>query len=121
MTEIPMLLDMLPAFSPLLALWHSAGAGSDASILWMQQAMCAAAAVLVALAIDRLWGEPSVWLHPVVLMGKLLDCVGTKIAPSQKSALHCRSFVLGSLLWIALTAIFFIAYAIVQWSLYRLN
>ena len=51
MTEIPMLLEMLPAFSPLLALWHSAGAGSDASILWMQQAICVAAAVLVALAI----------------------------------------------------------------------
>jgi adenosylcobinamide-phosphate synthase len=28
--------------------------------------MGAALAVLVALALDRLWGEPPVWLHPVV-------------------------------------------------------
>ena len=121
MTEIPMLLEMLPAFSPLLALWCSVGAGSDASIFLIHQAMCSAAAVLVALAIDRLWGEPPVWLHPVVLMGKLLDYVGKKIAPSLQSALHCRSFLLGSFSWIALAALFFITYAIVQWSLNRLN
>lgn len=116
-----MLLEILPAFSPLLALWHSAGVGGDASIFWMQQVMCAAAAVLVALAIDRLWGEPPVWLHPVVLMGKLLDCVGKKIAPSADTASSFRSFVLGSLSWIALAALFFMAYAIVQWGLYRLH
>jgi adenosylcobinamide-phosphate synthase len=34
--------------------------------LWAQDLMGAALAVLVALALDRLWGEPPVWLHPVV-------------------------------------------------------
>lgn len=121
MTEIALLQEMLLAYSPLLALWHSAGAGGDASIFWMQQVMCAAAAVLVALAIDRLWGEPPVWLHPVVWMGKLLDCVGKQIAPSHESASHGRPFLLGSIAWLALTCIFFTVYAIVQWILYRVH
>ncbi len=43
--------------------------------------MAAALAVLVALLLDRLWGEPPVWLHPVVLMGKLLGRIGQCIAP----------------------------------------
>jgi adenosylcobinamide-phosphate synthase len=43
--------------------------------------MGAALAVLVALALDRLWGEPPVWLHPVVWMGRLLGATGRWIAP----------------------------------------
>lgn len=33
-------------------------------------------AVLVALWVDRLWGEPPAWVHPVVVMGRYLGLMG---------------------------------------------
>ena len=39
-----------------------------------------AAAVLVALALDRLWGEPPVWMHPVVGMGRYLGTAGRRVS-----------------------------------------
>lgn len=114
-------LEVLPALSPLLALWQSIDADGAAGTWWAQQVLSAAAAVLVGLAMDRLWGEPPVWLHPVVLMGKLLDCLGKKIAPSTDAIGYCRSFVFGCIAWLALAAIFFIVYALLQWSVYHLN
>jgi adenosylcobinamide-phosphate synthase len=51
-----MMLEVLPVFMPSTALWTMA------------------AALLLALLIDALWGEPPAWLHPVVGMGKYLVC-----------------------------------------------
>ena len=113
--------EVLPALSPLLALWQSFDTDGAAGTWWAQQVMGAAAAVLVALVIDRLWGEPPVWLHPVVLMGKLLDCLGKKIAPSADAIGHCRPFIFGCIAWLALAAIFFVFYTLLQWNLYLLN
>ena len=63
-------------FSPAAWLYQLWGAEGASQVFWAHHAMAAAMAVLVALLLDRLWGEPPVWLHPVVLMGKLLGVLG---------------------------------------------
>lgn len=40
---------------------------------WAWVSLCA---IPLALVIDRRWGEPPVWLHPVVLMGRYLGALG---------------------------------------------
>ncbi len=40
-----------------------------------------AAVMVVAMAVDRWWGEPPTWLHPVVGMGVMLDRLGRWAAP----------------------------------------
>ncbi len=45
-----------------------------------------ALAVLLALALDRLWGEPPVRWHPVVWMGRALEAMGRRIAPARPLA-----------------------------------
>lgn len=44
-------------------------------------ALALVAAVWLALAIDRWWGEPPAGAHPVVWMGRYLGWVGDRIAP----------------------------------------
>ena len=39
-------------------------------------------AVLTALVVDALWGEPPTRWHPVVWMGRALDAAGQRIAPA---------------------------------------
>ncbi|MBS4036990.1 MAG: cobalamin biosynthesis protein CobD [Hydrogenophaga sp.] len=61
-------------------------------------------AVLVALAVDRLWGEPPVRWHPVVWMGRYLGWVGQRIAPTPAEAPGLpawRPALLGALAWLA--------------------
>ena len=41
-------------------------------LLWTLDAAVPALALLIALAIDRCWGEPPAPLHPVVWMGRAL-------------------------------------------------
>ena len=61
-------------------------------------------ALLVALSIDRWWGEPRVRLHPVVWMGHYLGWAGAWL---QRRALQTpgtrdlQAFWLGALAWIA--------------------
>ncbi|MBA4255612.1 MAG: cobalamin biosynthesis protein CobD [Polaromonas sp.] len=75
-------------------------------------------AMLVALAVDRLWGEPPVRWHPVVWMGSALDWAGRWIAPVAKVAHRdakggraglwadkALPFGLGALAWCALAAL----------------
>ena len=42
-----------------------------------------AAAVPLALGVDRLWGEPPTAVHPVVWMGRYLGWVGHRLAPRE--------------------------------------
>lgn len=97
---------------------------SPMAALWLQGApafaLVASAGVLVALLIDRVWGEPPVWLHPVVLMGKLLSVFGEKIAPTAEKTKDFKSFILGFFVWWALAALFFTFYAAVQAGLLQL-
>ena len=78
MTAVDWMDVLLIAISPLAWLWQWWGADASASVLWAQDLMAAALAVLVALLLDRLWGEPPVYLHPVVAMGKVLGWIGKK-------------------------------------------
>ena len=65
-------------------------------------ALASLASLLLAMLIDRLWGEPPTWLHPVVAMGKYLDAIGRRIAPTtapQNRKAANRLVLLGSLAW----------------------
>lgn len=64
-------------------------------------AVCALA-VLVALGVDRRWGEPAARWHPVVWMGRYLGWVGQRIAPPVPTAPteRWRVFVRGALAWL---------------------
>lgn len=71
-------------------------------------------AVLVALLLDRLWGEPPAWLHPVVYMGKLLGWLGQWIAPQAEPYGAWRRFCAGMLAWCALATLVFMVYGALQ-------
>ena len=114
MTAIPLIEVLATAMSPLAWLWKLCTSTGDAPPLWAQDLMAAALAVLVALALDRLWGEPPVWLHPVVWMGKLLGSVGGLIAPRADVSRDLPRFVFGMLVWCAQAALVFVAYAVLQ-------
>ena len=79
-----------------------------------QGAVLLALAVLVALAVDRLWGEPPLRWHPVVWMGSALKLLGAQVAPIAPNAQKSRQFWLGALAWCALAAIVFIASSALQ-------
>ena len=73
-------------------------------------------AVPLALVIDHLWGEPPATWHPVVWMGKALQCAGERVAPNTPVARDFKRFWLGVLVWSCLTAIILI----VSWGLQHL-
>lgn len=98
------------SFSPLGWLYRALTAAPEAAVLWSQNLLCALIAVLVALALDRLWGEPPAWLHPVVYMGKVLGVIGKCIAPRVEQSRDWMRFVLGMVAWCALAAIVFVIY-----------
>ncbi|QIM52304.1 adenosylcobinamide-phosphate synthase CbiB [Hydrogenophaga crocea] len=58
-------------------------------------------AALLALAIDRVFGEPPARWHPVVAMGHYLGFMGRRIAPLpvQAESRRARAFVGGALAW----------------------
>lgn len=57
---------------------------------WFWVSLCA---IPLALVIDRRWGEPPVWLHPVVLMGRYLGALGPRLC-----ALPSASALVGGML-----------------------
>lgn len=66
--------------------------------------MALALALLVALAVDRWWGEPRLRLHPVVWMGNYLGAVGAWVqrhAVQQPERRDWKAFWLAVLVWIA--------------------
>ena len=117
MIGVDLMSSLTVALSPAAWAYQLWGAEGASQVFWAQQIMSAATAVLVALLLDRLLGEPPVWLHPVVLMGKLLNYFGKLIAPSVEQYKDYKSFVLGSIVWSARAAIFFVVYAVCQWLL----
>jgi len=63
-----------------------------------------ALALLVALAVDRWWGEPRLRLHPVVWMGHYLGAVGAWVqrhAVQQPAVRDFKAFWLAALVWCA--------------------
>ena len=77
-------------------------------------AACMALAVLVALVVDRLCGEPPARWHPVVWMGRALGVCGARIAPTTETARNLKHFWLAALYWCALAAMVVIAAASLQ-------
>ena len=73
----------------------------------LEGAACLAWAVLVALAVDRLWGEPRARWHPVVWMGRALEALGARIAPATETGRDLKVFWLAALSWCALAALVF--------------
>ena len=84
-------------------------------LLWIFDALVPAMALLLALAIDRWWGEPPAPLHPVVWMGRALGACGVRVAPVQATGRDLWSFWLAALAWYALAAIVFMVAAALQW------
>ena len=81
------------------------------------------AATLVALAMDRAFGEPAARWHPVVGMGRYLGWAGGRIAPLQTpDALleSRRQFVVGACYWLAGAAVIVALAWALQWLLLRL-
>nr|MDP2191349.1 adenosylcobinamide-phosphate synthase CbiB [Rhodoferax sp.] len=88
-----------------------------------------ALALLVALTLDRWWGEPRAWLHPVVWMGRYLGWAGRRVAPlanaepQTQPGAHSpvttnpefKHFLLGALAWLVGAAIVSIA----AWALQK--
>ena len=85
-------------------------------LTWMFDAAVPAAALLLALAIDRWWGEPPAALHPVVWMGRALGPCGARVAPAQATGRDLWSFWLAAVVWCALAAIVFAAALALQWA-----
>ena len=53
-------------------------------------------ALIVALLLDRLWGEPPAWAHPVVAMGRYLGALGPRLVLPRPAA----AFAGGVLGWL---------------------
>ena len=83
-----------------------------------------AIAVVVALFVDHLWGEPPVRWHPVVWMGHALGWAGQRVAPLAEDAptgSDLTSFCRSALIWFSLSAITVsIAWGL-QWALFQLS
>ncbi len=78
-----------------------------------------AAAVPLALLIDRLFGEPPAALHPVVWMGRALQWGGDRVAPTEPTGRDWKCFWLAALVWCGLAALVSMAAAAAQWWLLR--
>lgn len=79
-------------------------------------AAAAAVALLLALSIDRWWGEPPAALHPVVWMGRTLGACGARVAPAQATGRDLWSFWLAAIAWCALAAIVLVVFGVLQWT-----
>lgn len=83
---------------------------------------CGPVALVVALAVDHLLGEPPARWHPVVWMGNALGWAGKRVAPLAEHApagRDLKSFWHASLFWCALSAITILAACGLQWALLR--
>lgn len=73
-----------------------------ALLLADSEAMAAAGAVVLALAVDRFLGEPPARLHPVVWIGRYLGWIGPRVAPDASAmgrAVDLQSLRKGLLAW----------------------
>ena len=98
------------SLSPLGALWRALTLGGEAQVFWSHSAGAALIAVLVALLMDRIWGEPPTWLHPVVYMGKALGRLGQMIAPQVEVARDYKRLLLAALVWCLLAGVVCVLY-----------
>jgi len=87
------------------------------------QALMLPVALLLALVVDHLFGEPPARWHPVVWMGNALGWAGKRVAPLPQDAavgMDLKVFCLSSLFWCALYAIVLFVFWGLQWVLCQL-
>ena len=91
----------------------------DLEVLGLPQslgtALWGAMALLMAVWLDRLVGEPPERVHPVVWMGKVLRWWGERLAPLSPRAADWKCFWAAALVWCALAAMVFVIF----WGLQR--
>jgi len=75
--------------------------------------------LLLALAIDRWFGEPPARLHPVVWLGAVLDKCGARIAPQTVTSFDGPAFIYGALVWCFLAGMVLLWAVIVQAAVLR--
>ena len=80
-------------------------------------ASAAVAALLLALLIDHLWGEPPARFHPVVGMGWLLGAASGWVGAAQAVDPDLGRWARGALAWCLLAAGIAGSYAAAQWLL----
>jgi adenosylcobinamide-phosphate synthase len=72
--------------------------------------------IVLALLIDRIWGEPPAGVHPVVWMGRYLRAVGRTLPERSPAAAFC----LGALGWLVGVALVAAIYAVASIAAARL-
>ena len=78
-------------------------------------------ALLMAVWLDRLVGEPPERVHPVVWMGKVLRWWGERLAPLSPRAADWKCFWAAALVWCALAAMVFVIFWGLQWAALQLH
>ena len=76
-----------------------------------------AAALWLALLVDRLWGEPPAALHPVVAMGRYLGWAGRRLPQPPRPP--AAAFVAGALAWCVGALVVGLLAALLQWAALR--
>ena len=84
-------------------------------------ALWGAMALLMAVWLDRLVGEPPERVHPVVWMGKVLRWWGERLAPLSPRAADWKCFWAAALVWCALAAMVFVIFWGLQWAALQLH
>jgi adenosylcobinamide-phosphate synthase len=87
--------------------------------MWI--ALSGAAALLLAVVLDRLAGEPPERVHPVVCMGQVLRWWGERLAPVVPRADDWKCFWAAALVWCALAAMVFTVFWGLQWAALQLH
>ena len=78
-------------------------------------------ALLIAMAIDRWFGEPPARLHPVVWIGNYLNWAARRLQPNPSPAVRdLKSFWLAAAYWWAGEAMVLIVAWAVQWAAFQL-
>lgn len=105
----------MPGSAELTMFWFPWGFGAAAETASSPVGMIVATgalAVIIALLIDRIVGEPPAWAHPVVAMGKALETVGRRIGAQYETGTDLRRFAAGAIAWCGLGALAVFAYAV---------
>ncbi len=97
----------------------------DLEVLGLPQSLGAALwgamALLMAVWLDRLVGEPPARIHPVVWMGEALRWWGERLAPLSPRAADWKCFWAAALVWCALAAMVFVIFWGLQWAALQLH
>ena len=97
----------------------------DLEVLGLPQSLGAALwgamALLMAVWLDRLVGEPPARIHPVVWMGEALRWWGERLAPQAPRAADWKCFWSAALVWCALAAMVVAFFWGLQWAALQLH